>query len=260
MKKLFSLLSVLMALVVMVGCSGGSKDALVIGVDDSYPPMEFVDDAGNLVGFDIDFATELGKELGKEIEFKSTAWDGIFIGLEAEKYDVIISSVSITAERLENFDVSEPYLSNGQVIVVANDGPEIAKIEDLGGLTVGVQIDTTSHNSASKVNETIDFELKPYDQIIQTFLELKTGRLNAIVVDSMVALEYIKNEPDTYKISSAQLSNEPIAVYFKKGANAELLKEVNAAIKKLQDNGKLAEISMKWFGTDFTSNINKELW
>jgi len=260
MKKLLSLLILLMVLVAAVGCSGSSNDTLLIGVDDSYPPMEFVDDDGKLVGFDIDFATELGKELGKEIEFKSTAWDGIFVGLEAEKYDVIISSVSITKERLESYDVSTAYLANGQVIVVAKDGPEITKIEDLGGLIVGVQVETTSHNSAKVVNETVDFELKAYDQIIQTFLELKTGRLDAIVVDSMVALEYIKNEPDTYSISSAQLSNEPIAVYFKKGANADLLKEVNAAIKKMQDNGKLAELSIKWFGTDFTSNINTELW
>lgn len=260
MKKLLSLVTVIMILTALVGCSGGSSNKLVIGVDDSYPPMEYVDDAGNLVGFDVDFATELGKELGKEVEFKSTAWDGIFIGLNAEKYDVIISSVSITKERLESYDVSTPYLANGQVIVVAKDGPEISKIEDLGGLTVGVQIDTTSDNSAKEVNKSVDFELKAYDQIIQTFLELKTGRLDAVVVDSMVALEYIKNEPDTYKISSAQLSNEPIAVYFKKGANDKLLSDVNAAIKKMQDNGKLAELSNKWFGTDFTSNINTELW
>lgn len=260
MKKVLSLVTVLVILIAAVGCTGKSSDVLTIGVDDSYPPMEYVDDNGDLVGFDVDFATELGKQLGTEIEFKSTAWDGIFIGLEADKYDVIISSVSITKERLESYDVSTPYLANGQVIVVAKDGPEIAKIEDLGGLTVGVQIGTTSDNSATEVQKTVDFKLNPYDQIIQTFLELKTGRLDAIVVDSMVALEYMKNEPDTYKISSAQLSNEPVAVYFKKGANADLVTNVNKAIKTLQDNGKLTEISMKWFNTDFTKNINTELW
>lgn len=259
MKKIFALVLALI-MVLSVGCTSKDSDKLTIGVDDSYPPMEFVDEEGNLVGFDVDFATELGKELGMEVEFKSTAWDGIFVGLEAEKYDVIISSVSITSDRLENYDVSKPYLSNGQVIVVAADGPEIAAIEDLAGLTVGVQIDTTSHNSAEAALETVEFALNPYDQIVQTFLELKTGRLDAIVVDSMVALEYMKNEPDTYKISSAQLSNEPIAVYFKKDANTDLLGKVNTAITSLQENGKLKEISMKWFNTDFTSEINSELW
>jgi len=259
MKKLLSL--VLVAIMIMAaGCSGGNSDKLTIGVDDSYPPMEYVNDDGKLVGFDVDFADALGKELGTEVEFVSTAWDGIFVGLQAEKYDVIISSVSITEERLKSYDVSAPYLSNGQVIVVAADGPDITSIEGLSGLNVGVQIDTTSHHSAEAVHETVDFVLKPYDQIVQTFLELKTGRLDAIVVDSMVALEYMKNEPDTYKISSAQLSNEPIAVYFKKGANTDLLNNVNAAIKKLQDDGTLSEISMKWFNTDFTTDINTELW
>ncbi len=259
MKKVMSIV-LLLVMVLSVGCGQSSSDKLTIGIDDSYPPMEYVDDNGDLVGFDIDFANALAEELDVEIEFISTAWDGIFVGLQAQKYDVIISSVSITEERLESYDVSIPYLANGQVIVVAADGPDIATIEDLGGLNVGVQIDTTSHNSASAVQETVDFNLAPYDQIVQTFLELKTGRLDAIVVDSMVALEYIKNEPDTYKISSAQLSNEPIAVYFKQDSNAELLADVNAAIKKLQDSGKLKEISIEWFGTDFTSDINTELW
>jgi len=259
MKKITALLMVLV-LVLAVGCSPKENGKLTVGVDDSYPPMEFIDDNGDLVGFDIDFATALGVEVGTEVEFISTAWDGIFVGLEAEKYDVIISSVSITSERLTNFDVSTPYLSNGQVIVVATGGPTIEQIKDLGGLIVGVQIDTTSHNSASAVQETVDFTLNPYDQIVQTFLELKTGRLDAIVVDSMVALEYTKNEPGEYSISSAQLSNEPIAVYFKKGANADLLEKVNVAIKGLQENGKLKEISLKWFGTDFTSNIVTDLW
>ncbi len=259
MKKTLSII-LLLVMILTTACGQKSTDKLTIGVDDSYPPMEYVDDDGNLVGFDIDFAKALADELDVEIEFVSTAWDGIFVGLQAQKYDVIISSVSITEKRLESYDVSTPYLANGQVIVVAADGPDIATIEDLGGLNVGVQIDTTSHNSASEVQKTVDFNLAPYDQIVQTFLELKTGRLDAIVVDSMVALEYIKNEPNTYKISSAQLSNEPIAVYFKKDSNEKLLADVNAAIKKLQDSGKLKDISIQWFGTDFTSNINTELW
>jgi polar amino acid transport system substrate-binding protein len=259
MKKFIALLLV-SVLVLSVGCSPKDSNKLLIGVDDSYPPMEYIDDNGDTVGFDVDFANEIGKELGKEVEFVSTAWDGIFVGLEAEKYDAIISSVSITAERLENYAVSAPYLSNGQVIVVAAGGPEIVSIEDLGGLNVGVQIDTTSHNSAEAVLETVDFTLKPYNQIVQTFLELKNGRLDAIVVDSMVALEYTKNEPGIYTISSAQLSNEPIAIYFKKDSNDELMKDINAAIKTLQENGKLKELSMKWFNTDFTSNINTDLW
>lgn len=285
MKKLLSLLLVLVLSLTLLSACGSSDDAdeattttkassdegsagsditektvITVAVDDAYPPMEYIDDNGDLVGFDIDFMTALSEEIGMEVEFLSTPWDSIFIGLVAGKYDVIVSSVSITEDRLANYDVSSPYLSNGQVIIVPVDGEDIATPEGLGGLTVGVQIDTTSDHSASKVQETVDFELEAYDQIIETFLDLKAGRLDAIVVDFMVAMEYMKNEPGLYKITSAQLTNEPIAVYFKQDSNTELLETINAGIKTLLENGKLKEISIKWFGEDYTSDINTDLW
>lgn len=240
--------------------SSASSDKLLVGLDDTYKPMEYVDDNGNLVGFDVDFAKMLGEELGMEVEFVSTAWDGIFLALDAKKFDVMISSVSITEERQKNYDISVPYLSNGQVIVVPADAADVATIEDLAGLNVGVQIDTTSDNSAKEVNKTVDFELNAYDGIDETFMDLKAGRLDAIVVDSMVALEYNKLNPGLFKITTAKLSNEPIAVYFKKGENAELLEKVNAAIKTLQENGKLSELSNTWFGIDYTKDIDTNLW
>lgn len=233
---------------------------LRVGLDDTYKPMEYIDDNGNLVGFDVDFAKLLGEELGMDVEFVSTAWDGIFLALDAKKFDVMISSVSITSERQENYDISTPYLSNGQVIVVPADAADVATIEDLAGLNVGVQIDTTSDNSAKEVNKTVDFELNAYDGIDETFMDLKAGRLNAIVVDSMVALEYNKTNPGLFKITTAKLSNEPIAVYFKKGENSELLEKVNTAIKNLQDSGKLSELSNTWFGIDYTKDIDTKLW
>lgn len=273
MKKSFKLLlSLIMVLTLLAACGNSDNDSkdgassssektkITIAVDDAYPPMEYIDDEGNLVGFDIDFAKALGEEIGMEVEFLSTPWDSIFVGLTADKYDVIVSSVSITEERLENYDVSTPYLSNGQVIIVPVDGADISTPEELAGLNVGVQIDTTSDNSAKKVQETVDFDLEAYDQIIETFLDLKAGRLDAIVVDFMVAMEYMKNEPGLYKITSAQLTNEPIAVYFKKDGNPDLLEKVNAGIKALLDNGTLKGISEKWFDEDYTSDINTDLW
>lgn len=261
MKKLL-ILALSFALILMVsGCAKeASKDIMTIGIDDSYPPMEFVNDAGELDGFDIDFAKALSEQIGMEIEFKSTAWDGIFTGLTSGNYDVIISSVSVTEDRIGNYDISIPYLANGQVIVVPAGAEDITDIEGLAGKKVGVQIETTSHNSARKALETVEFEISAYDQIVQTFMDLKAGRLDAIIVDGMVAGEYLQNEPDTYSVSSAKLSNEPIAVYFKLDANKDLLEKVNSGIKALQENGKLTEISMKWFGADYTSNIDSSLW
>ena len=94
------------------------KKKLLVGVDDTYPPMEFKDEKNALVGFDVDLATEIGKKLGMEVEFVSTAWDGIFTSLKTDKFDCIISSVSINEERLANFSITKPYIANAQAIVV----------------------------------------------------------------------------------------------------------------------------------------------
>ncbi len=262
MKKTLSLLLVSTLIMVLAGCGKSSEDSntLRIGIDDSYPPMEFVNDAGEIDGFDIDFVNALKDELGVEIEWVPTAWDGIFTGLTSGNYDMIVSSVSITEERLESYDFSVPYLANNQVIVIPSGSPDIADLSGLDGLNVGVQIETTSHESARKAQESADFEIKAYDQIVQTFMDLKAGRLDAIVVDSMVAGEYLKSDQGTYEISSSKLTNEPIGICLKKGDNEELLNDINAAIVKLQENGKMAEISNKWFGADFASEIDSNLW
>lgn len=257
-----------MAMVIAVaGCAkeeaavetgGEAKAVITIGVDDTYPPMEFRDDNNDLVGFDIDFANALGAEMGVEIEFKPTAWDGIFSALNSEKYDVIISSVSITEERLEGFEFSKPYLSNGQVIVVKPGDTSINTAADLEGKLVGVQIETTADIAATKQLEDITFELKRYDDIIQTFTDMKTGRLDAIVVDYAVAIDYTAKNPGDYEITSAQLTNEPIGVCIKKG-NTELKSKVDAAIVALQEKGTLVPISEEWLGGNYVSEIDEEL-
>lgn len=264
MKKLLTLVMVVLALaLVFAGCSETGKlglvdDTLVVAVDDTYPPMEYVLD-GELVGFDIDFAKALAQEMGVEIEFKSTGWDGIFAGLTAKQYDVIISSVSITEDRKATMNFSNPYLSNGQVIVA---GPALADSiktpADLTGLIVGVQAETTADIAAEKQLEMTEFELRDFDDMTICLSAMEAGQIDCIVADYAVALEASMKNPDVFVITSALLTNEPIAVALNKDS-AELLEAVNKAIKALQDNGTMAKISDDTFGEDYTSNIDTEL-
>jgi len=264
MKKFVVALLMVTVLLTFIGCDSADKGTddektvLTIGVDDTYPPMEFRDDNNDLVGFDVDFAKALSEELDMDIEFVPTAWDGIFVGLTADKYDVIISSVSMTEERLESYEFSKPYLSNGQVIVVAPGDNSINSSADLAGKKVGVQLETTADIAAKKQQEITPFELTQYDEIIQTFADMKAGRLDCIVVDYAVALDFVSKNPDDYVITTTQLTNEPIAVCIKKG-NTDLVDQINAALVTLQDSGKMAEISDEWFGADYVSNIDEEL-
>ncbi len=261
---LVGLTVVLSAALMFSGCgtkpAASGNEVLTIAVDDTYPPMEYRDEKNELVGFDIDFAKALGEKMGKTIEFKSIAWDTIFAGLDAGNYDAIISSVSMTPTRLENYEFTKPYLANGQVIVVKPGDTSVTKVEDLAGKIVGVQIATTADEACAKQLETMKFELKQYDEIIQTFEALNSGNIECVVVDYAVAIDYATKYPDKYVITSTQLTNEPISICIKKG-NTALRDEFQKALTELQTEGKMGELSKTWFGgKDFTSNIDENLY
>ena len=268
MKKVLVLIMVLIMAFAFASCAkeevteskyGLVNNTLLVGVDDTYPPMEYVNEDGELVGFDVDFAKALAEEMGVEIEFKSTAWDGIFANLSAKQYDVIISSVSMTTDRMETMSFSSPYLANGQVIMVSPDMADtIQTPDDLAGLIVGVQFETTADIAATKQLETIDFELIQYDDMTVCLAAMEAGQIDCIVADMAVAIDAVAKNPDVYKVSSAQLTNEPIAVAMNKDV-PELEAAINEAIAALQESGKMTEISVDHLGDDYTSNIDTEL-
>jgi polar amino acid transport system substrate-binding protein len=241
------------------GCAGSSGGKILkIGVDDSYPPMEYRDDKNTIVGFDMDLANEIAKKLGMKIELISTAWDGIFQALNTDKFDCIVSSVSLTEERQKNFAFTRPYIANSQVIVVPPSNDTIKEGQDLAGRKVGVQVSTTAHDSANKLLEKIKFTLSTYDQVIQPFQDLKTGRIEAVIVDEVVARYYVTKDKTSFKVSSGKLTNEPISICFKK-TNTALRDKIEAVLVGFQKDGTMKKISEKWFGEDLTSNIDEKL-
>lgn len=259
-----ALAAVLVVAMLLGGCGAAkAKDTIVIALDAAYPPMEYMDN-DQIVGFDADLAKAIGEKLGKKIELKNIAWEGIFIGLETDRYDVIMSSVSITPDRQKNYEFTKPYLANGQVIVTKPGDNSVKSVDDLKGKEVGVQTDTTADTACKKKLEEKGqdfFEIRRFDEIIQTFEAMSAGQIDYIVVDTVVATEYSTKYPEKYQISTAQpLTNEPIAACFKKG-NTALRDEFQKALDELSKEGKLGEISKKWlFGIDYTQNINETLY
>ncbi len=266
-KKIIVVLMVVLIVFSLGACTNSStqemtikEGVLMVATEPEYPPMEYKDDEANLVGFDIEFAEALGEKLGLEIEFVEMAWDGIFLGLEADKYDVVISAVSITQDRIDSTDMllSDAYMSNGQYIAVRNGYEDVQVPEDLAGKNVGVQQVTTSSEACKKYMETVDFTLTEYDTIQQAFLALKAGYVDAVVTDAAVALYYIAEDPDSYQMSDAKLTNEPFGVAMKYG-NTELQEAINAAIAELHEDGTLSTLSEKYLDADATQNIDMEL-
>lgn len=262
MKKLFTVLFCVISLVSMY--ANGTQEentsalnlmqagTLAIGVEIGYPPFEdFANDGVTPVGYDIDFAKALGEKLGLEVAFINTAWDGIFQGIGIN-YDVVISAVTITEERKETMDFSNPYIDNYQAVVVRTDSDvEINSFLDLEGMALAVQKETTSDILISDYISTgsLDCTLAQNEKVITCFTQLDNQEIDAVVVDSTVADGQVGKYPDKYKIVYLDKSEpEQFGVAIKKG-NTALQEAINAAIAELKEEGFFQESTEYWFGS-----------
>lgn len=229
------------------------EGVLQVGMEMTYPPMEYMDtDGATPIGFDVEFAKALGEELGLKVELVDTAWDGIFASLDSNRYDCVISAVSITPDRIESYNLSKPYVAN-KLCIVTSKNLGIKEPKDLAGHSVGVQTDTTSdHYMVDLIKSGVEVKadsLYRYDSIMQCFEELKNGRLDAVMVDSVVAAYYIGEDSDKFSIVWENDEAEPMAICMKKG-NDVLTEKINAAIDSLYASGKVREIAEKYFGSE----------
>jgi len=220
---------------------------VVIATDAAFPPMEYVDEKSKeMVGFDIDMMNAIAKAMGLEIEYKNTAWDGIFAGLESGAYDAILSAVTITDERKEKYDFSDPYINAGQAVVVLVDNTTIKSDKDLPGKTVGAQIGTTGAIAVGKISGAT---LKEYDTIDLAFLDLTNGAVEAVVVDTPVAADYAlasEQFKGKLKIVGEPFTEEYYGVCVVKGQQADFLKAFNEGLKKIKADGTYDAIYAKW--------------
>lgn len=235
--------------------TGTSDNVLRVGIDDTYPPMEYKDEAGNYTGFDIELAKEIGKKLNKDVEFVPTAWTAIFTGLSSNKYDCIISSLSITDERKKTIAYTRPYVANSQCIIVKSDNTSIGSEKDLGGKIVAVQMGTTSDDACVEFQKSMTFkEYKKYEAMTEALSELKIGRVDAVVCDLVIGKYFVAKDKESFKTVGTTLPNEPIGVGFTKENQAEADK-VDKILEEMMNDGTLKAISEKWFGEDMTKNI-----
>lgn len=227
---------------------------LMVGMEIGYPPMEYFDQDGSTpIGFDVEVSKAVADYLGLEIEYVDTAWDGIFAGVNTDKYDVIFSCVSITPARQEEFNISNPYVSNHTVLIVPNDS-EIDSMEALSGHSTAVQAETTADDYMKEHSAEIGVELYQYDKVINCFDDLKAGRVDSVFTDSVVASYYLGDEVANYKTVWENEELEPIGFCVKKGNDA-LSAKLEEAIDALYADGTLASIAEKYFGTDLTAGL-----
>jgi polar amino acid transport system substrate-binding protein len=220
---------------------------IVIAQDATWPPMEFVDDNKQIVGFDTEYMKAVAKEAGFVVELKNVAWDGIFAGLDAGKYDAVCSSVTITDERKATMDFSIPYFKVRQALVVPKSSAA-KSIEEMQGKTLGGQIGTTGYFAVKKAK---GVNGKSYDEIGLAMEDLFNGRLDGVVCDDPVAAQYALQKPEyaaKLKIAAVlDTGDENYGVAVKKG-NKEVLDLINKGIKAVQEKGIDKELRGKWMG------------
>jgi ABC-type amino acid transport substrate-binding protein len=215
------------------------------GSDTSFPPMEFSDEQGGYIGFDVDLCTAIAKKMGLELEVVSTAWDGIIPALLSNRYDIIMSAMSITPERLEQINFTDPYLPGILAISTPIDAP-IADGAGLVGKTVGVQVDTTGQFAVEEVEGVK--EIKKYGTILEAFQDLAAGRVEAVVNDEPVNAYIIETNAD-YKAKFAntgKIVTDNSYGYAITKENTDLLAAMNTALQELRDEGVYQKICDKW--------------
>lgn len=262
MKKLFSVFAVVtLAIGIAAGCGKeekkdtASQDALqkvkqseeiIIGTEGTYPPFTFHDENGKLTGFDVELAEEVAKRLGVKPVFKETQWDGLFAGLDANRFDMIANEVGIREDRQKKYDFSNPYVSSSAALVIAGDKEKPATFEDVKGLKAAQSL-TSNYADLAKKNGAEIVGVEGFSQAVEL---LNSGRVDFTINDRLSVLNYQQTKKDAnIKIADVEKEASQSGFMFRKGSDS-LVQEVNKALEDMRADGTYDKIAKKWFGED----------
>lgn len=255
------------ATIVLSGCSAGTSTAtsesstaatgalaavqkagvLTIATEGTYRPFSYhADGSGKLIGYDVEVAEAVAKELGVKAKFEETQFDAIFAGLEAHRFDVIANQISITPEREAKYEFSTPYTISRGVIVVKSSDDKIKSFSDLKGVTVAQSLTSSFYTLAQQSGANI----QAVEGWAQSVALVQQGRVEATINDKLTWLDYKKQDKVAgLKVAAESADSSKSAFTFAKGSGT-LVKAVDKALVKLRADGTLAKISDKYFGDD----------
>ena len=223
----------------------------ILGLDATFKPMGYTDENDQIVGFDIDVAEEVCKRMGVELVKQPINWETKETDLEVGKCDCIWNGMSVSPERAEKMNLSDPYMKNAMVFVVKSDSL-VASMDDLKTAKIAVQNGSTAQDilEKSEIKDTITVSAIATN--VEALQQLEMGLCDAVFLDKIVADYEIKTSGKALKVLPEGLEEEEYAIGFRKN-DQKLRDEVQKILVEMKKDGKLAETSTKWFGSDITT-------
>lgn len=228
------------------------KGTITIAMEGNWAPWTYEDESGNLVGFEVEVSSAVAEKLGVKPEYVTGEWDGLLAGVQAGRYDLMANGVGYTEERAQAYRFSDFYAFNRTALVVKGDNDAITSMEDLDGKTTCNSANSTYQLTAESYGATV----KDVESLDGTLEEVMAGRVDATLNAEVSINDYMKEKPDAdIKIVAFDPEVEQVGMIMPIGdASASLQEAVNKALGELRAEGKLTEISNKYFGMDITSN------
>ena len=226
------------------------ENTLVVGLDDSFPPMGFRNENNEIVGFDIDLAKAVAEELGMEVKFQPISWASKEQELNSGNIDCIWNGFAYNEERAATMTLSDPYIK-GENYFILKDGSKITSQEELKGMKIGVQTGSIQAQDLEKSEFGKTVEIIQYGENLTAFMDLETEGIDALFCSNIIGNYLITSKNKNYETIPSEnitVSNGSV-VAFKQG-NVELKDKIQNALVKLNEENKLLEISEKWFGKD----------
>lgn len=219
------------------------QGVLRVGMDASYPPFELWDEVG-LRGYDVDLALALGREWSLEVKFENITFDGLYDALKVERVDIIISALPYDPLLTQDVAYSYSYFDAGQVLVVREEETAIAKVEDLNGRRVGLELGSMGDLEARRLEQRMALERKAYSSPQEVLEALRDEKVDAGIVDAVSAYQFIREQGGLRIVQ--QVTEEPYVMAVPMKASL-LLEKVNEAIVEWRETGFLEELRERWF-------------
>lgn len=226
------------------------RGTIVVGLEGDWAPWSYVGEDDELTGYDVEVAKAIADKLGVELQIVPGEWDGLFAGMDAGRYDLVINGVEVTEDRAEKYDFADPYAYIRTALIVRGDNDDIHTFEDLKGKKTANSIASTYMNLAESYGATC-YGVATLDETLTMVLQ---GRVDATLNAIVSYTDYMSQHPDSnLKVVATTEDASNVAIPMRKGDDtATLRKAVNQAIAELREEGTLSELSIRFFGEDIS--------